>query len=428
MLMVSCATGALLAGNHAASAGGLSPREQSTEFQGMSFAGNATAGGGLSAMFWNSAAVAFAPAGIYSETHGAYVIGNTEITAAPGTTPALLGLGTDSGDIARDALIVSSYTSIRLSDRLVFALGSNSPFGLVTEPQNNNYAGRSFARTSDIKTYNFNPTLALRVSPLIAVGVGVQIERLEGTLKSANPLLAGAPNTIVQGDDTAFGFTAGVILTPTSTTSIGLGYRSSIDHTLEGTLFVSGAPFPAARVKAGVTLPEIVTLSIRQAISPQLTVLGSVEWTNWSRLEKLDVVCAQPIPGALCPGGNGSLVNSLPLGWHDGWFFSVGAEYAFSRSITLRSGVAYEISPIQNPDERTLRVPDADRIWASVGATYKWSESISLDFAYSHVFFDDAPIDRSEGPLRFVGYADTSVDILSLSIKMKTGALAELLN
>jgi long-chain fatty acid transport protein len=182
-------------------------------------------------------------------------------------------------------------------------------------------------------------------------------------------------------------------------------------------------------MKAGVTLPEIVTLSLRQAISPHLTMLGTVEWTNWSRLEKLDVTCANTQPNPVfCSLGNGQTVRSLQLGWHDGWLFALGAEYAYSPALTLRGGVAYEISPIQNADERTLRVADADRIWASIGATYKWSENIALDFAYSHIFVDDAPIDRTESGIRFVGSADTSIDIVSVSLKMKVGSIGDILN
>ncbi|MFV0295432.1 MAG: outer membrane protein transport protein, partial [Hyphomicrobiaceae bacterium] len=66
-------------------------------------------------------------------------------------------------------------------------------------------------------------------------------------------------------------------------------------------------------------------------------------------------------------------------------------------------------------------MPDADRIWASLGASYKWSEAMSFDFAYSHIFGLDAPIDRTERGLRFIGDSDAHVDIISASIKVKLG-------
>jgi len=425
LLLASSAAGALFASSLPASAGGFAVREQSTEFQGMSFAGNATSGGGLSGMFWNPAVAAYAPTGIYTESHYAAIVGNVEMTAGPGST--LLVLGSDSGDIAKDAIVPSSYLSYRINEKLVFAMSVNSPFGLVTEPSHRNWAGQTFARTSEIKTYNFTPTLAYRISPTLAVGVGIQIEHIEGRLKSASGVLATSRNLVIQGDDTAFGFTAGVNWTPTPGTHIGLGYRSSIDHTLEGTVSIPGSPVAPADmgpgIKAGVTLPEIVTLSIRQALTPTWTVLGSVEWTHWERVQKLDVVCANTLANPVfCPGGNGQLVRSLALGWHDSWFMSAGLENRFSDKLTLRGGVAYEISPVQNPDERSLRVPDMDRLWLSVGATYKMTEKIAMDFAYTHIFgVGDDQIDRTESGIRFVGTVDSQVDIISGSLKIKLG-------
>lgn len=437
-MLASAALAALATAATPAAAGGFAVREQSTEFQGMSFAGAGTSGGGLSGMFWNPAVAAYAPVGIYTEAHYAIIIGNSEITgdvfncAAPPVDHscplgANQGLARNSGDIAKDAIVPASYASFRLSDRLVAAISVNSPFGLVTEPENSRYAGQRFARTSEIRTYNFSPTLAYRVTPALAVGVGLQVQRIEGRLKASagNSGAAQTQNIVIQGDDLAFGFTAGIDWTPSPYTSIGLGYRSSIDTTIEGTVLRTGTAAVAA-MRAGVTLPEIVTLSARHAINDRWTLLGTIEYSHWERLEKLDVVCANNSgPNAFCPTGNGRLIQSLDLGWHDGWFFSIGAEHRYSEKLTVRGGVAYELSPIQNADERTLRTPDADRIWLSLGATYKWNEKITLDFAYSHIFVGDAPIDRTEGAgaaaVRFIGSADTSVDILSGSLKIKLG-------
>lgn len=426
--VVASAVLALVALSQTAHAGGFAVREQSTEFQGMSFAGNAAAGGGLSGMFWNPAIAAYAPVGIYTESHYAAIIANSEITGDAFAGPVNLGMARSSGDIAKDAVVPSSYLSYRLGDRLVAAVSVNSPFGLVTEPSNRLWAGQTFARTSEIKTYNVAPTLAYMLTPSLAVGVGVQIQHIEGRLKNASGVTAASPNAVIRGDDTAFGLTAGVSWTPTRTTVIGLGYRSSIDHTLEGTISVPGSPLqPAAAgaaMKAGVTLPDTVTLSLRQSLTERWRVLGTVEYAHWDRVEKLDIVCANnAAPNVVfCPLGNGQLVRSLDLGWHDGWFFALGAEHDYSERLKLRAGIAYELSPVQNPDERTLRVPDSDRFWASLGATYKWSEKIALDFAYTHIFMvgDDA-IDRTESGLRFVGKVDASVDIVSASLKIRLG-------
>lgn len=413
-----------------ASAGGFAVREQSAEYQGMSFAGNAAGGGGLSAMFWNPAAVGQFN-GIRTESHYAYIRPDSEITALPGST--LLFNGASSGNVGNEALVGSSYLSYQLSPHLVFGFSFNAPFGLSSEPENRVWAGMTHARTSDIKTYNGQAVLAYRVNPQLIVAAGLMVEHIDGRLKQASDILATSQNVVVHGDDTAFGFTAGVIYNPSSTTSLGLGFRSSIDHTLEGEINLAGPTgllpgagpggWGSASIRAGITLPEIVTASIRQAVSPNLTILGSIEWTNWSRVQKLDIVCtsASVFVNVLgCPGP-GAVASSLPLGWHDGWFFALGAEYAYSPALILRGGLAYEISPIQAADERTPRVPDSDRIWASLGLTYNWSQTMSFDLAYTHIFMDGGDIDRTASGVRLLATVDSQIDIIAASVKMRFG-------
>ena len=116
----------------------------------------------------------------------------------------------------------------------------------------------------------------------------------------------------------------------------------------------------------------------------------------------------------------------MPANWNDGWFFSVGGEYDYSSRLTLRSGVAYEISPIDSPSKRLVQIPDNNRVWLSVGASYKWSDAITLDVAYSHIFIEDGrvalntadnPLDVTFGP--FNGNVEASVDLFSVGMRTR---------
>lgn len=422
-LAAASAVAVLAVGTEQARAGGFAVREQSAEFQGSSFAGNAAGGGGLSGMFWNPAVVGQFD-GIRTESHYAFIIPDSEITAKTGTSPALLALGNSSGNIGNEALVGSSYLSYQLAPRVVFGFSFNAPFGLSSEAENRVWAGQTQARTSDIKTYNGQAVLAYRFSSSFIVGAGLMIERIDGRLKQAAFASPAAPNAVIKGDDTGFGWTLGAIWNPSRTTSIGLGYRSQIAHDLEGSTFVVGAAgFTGASVHAPLTLPDVATLSIRQALTNRVDLLGTVEWTNWSKVDKLDVICTSGNIAGACTGGAGTLASSLPLNWHDGWFVSAGLEYAHSKALTLRTGVAWERSPVQSPDERSPRVPDADRIWASLGATYKWNENVSFDLAYSHIFVEDSEIDRTASGARLVADVSSSIDIVSASMKIKLGAV-----
>ncbi len=41
---------------------------------------------------------------------------------------------------------------------------------------------------------------------------------------------------------------------------------------------------------------------------------------------------------------------------------------------------------------RDTTVPDSDRLWIGLGASYQQSDTVSLDFAFNHVFFRDTTI------------------------------------
>jgi long-chain fatty acid transport protein len=428
----TCVTAsAILAGLAAVTpsfAGGFAVREQSTTYQGMSFAGNA-AGNYLSSMFWNSAAAAAAP-GMNAESHIAIAIVETDIQAE--ASGFGLVLGRSSGDIAQDAIIPSSYFNYQLTDRLFFGLALNSPFGLTTKPENADWAGSPFAVTSKVFTINANPMLAYKLTPELTVGAGVQVQYFKVRLNSgAIPLGfpgAGLQGREVEGDDVGFGATAGVIWEPTPHTNIGIGWRSSMDIDIDGTckggglstLSVGVADCRAASggggVETSLTLPDVVTASFSHAVTERVKVLGTVEWTNWSRATTANI-----------RGYNGVLVDVFPLEYEDGWFYSLGLEYKYTPQITLRGGVAYEETPIPDAEVRTS-LPDGDRLWLSIGMTYQFSEKLAIDLAYTHVFVDDRDICETEasGCALLRAKSESEADFVSFAARYKIGPSAPL--
>jgi long-chain fatty acid transport protein len=399
----TAAVGALLASVSMATAGGFAVREQSAQFQGTSFAGSG-AGGGLSSMFWNSAAAAQAGPGITIDSSYSLILGNVEMTSTAGST---LGAGSQSGNIAVGALVPATYGAYRLSNGMVLAASLNAPVGLTTKPDNPGWAGRVHAITSSIKTYNLNVVAAANLGNGFSIGVGPQVQFIDGRLTSAA--------AIIEADDLGFGFTAGLMWQPNPGTTIGVGYRSQIAHTLEGTA-ATAAGTPG--VRAGLNTPDTINVSLRQQLSPQLTGLATFEYNGWSKVQQLAIRCNTAVAGLCAADG---LLGGAPLflGWSDGWMVSGGLEYAYSPALTLRSGLAYEKSPIQNANERTPRTPDADRIWASLGGAYKWSEKTTLEFGYSHVFVKDSTISRVESGVTLNADVKASVDILSFGMKTK---------
>ncbi|MEM9027515.1 MAG: outer membrane protein transport protein [Pseudomonadota bacterium] len=390
-------------------AGGFAIREQSASSQGASFAGSA-AGFDLSSMYWNPAAVT-TKNGMNSESHVSVILGSLKLTSEGGAIDGL-GIGDDSGQLADPALVSTSYLNYQMGD-VYFGISLNAPFGLTTKPENN-WDGQVLGYTSKLLTINAAPTVGYKIMPGVAVAVGVQVQYIDTRLTTLTGTALDAVN--VEGDDIGFGFTAGVLLEPTKSTKIGLGFRSSVSHTLEGE---QDNALGSSDIEADVDLPELVTLSLRQDLTNKLTFLGTVEWTNWSRVQTIDIVCTG-VDGAACQN-EGDTLNTLSLNYDDGWFFAAGLEYAYSSTLLLRTGIAYEISPAREDTSRTVRLADNDRLWVSVGATYNWSANTAIDFSYTHIFVEDGKINQTDenSGADLIADADAHVDIISASVKMK---------
>jgi len=378
---------ALLAAT-AAHAGGFGVREQSVYYMGTAFAG-AASGGQISSVFWNSAATAALPGCNTSSNYtGIFASGDESARSGrlvTGVPPVAPGLTPTSADIGQDGFVPSSFVTCQLSDRAYVGLGLNAPFGLFTKPDNTTWAGSPIAITSKVFSVDINPTIAYKLTPEWTVGVGVQIEyfKLRLTHGAFNSLLGPISGSrSFEADDWGVGATAGVLWQPSPATSVGLGYRSAVGIDAEGS-FVRTAPGAVSTNATGsLTLPDEVTLSARQVVAPRWAVLGTVEWQNWSRLGNVAAVSSGCGASGVC--------EVLNLNYRDGWYFALGAEYAYSPAILLRAGVGYEISPIKDSN-RDILIPDSNRVFLSVGGSYKYSEQISVDLAYSHLFFEDAP-------------------------------------
>jgi long-chain fatty acid transport protein len=399
-------------------AGGLDIEQaNSTYFQGMSMAGTAAGGPSISSIFWNPAAAAFAESGLTVESSSSLILGEADLTVLSigGVAPSP---ETAEADISREALTAASFATWRLNETMVLGISMTSPWGLGSKPDNANWAGKPLGATAKLISLNVTPSLSYEIMPGVAIGAGVQVEYFDVLRQTASTPF-GTSN--LTGDDLGVGFTAGLNLRPASGTSIGLGFRSAVRHSLEGGIEIFG--LAEAPAEADIELPEKATLSLRQVVSPAARLLGTVEWINWSRFDVIPVVLGAPFG----PLGAGATVANLDFQWRDGWYFALGGEYDWSRDLTLRAGTAYEISPVDGPTTRPSGVPDSNRWYASMGGSYRWSESISVDFSYHHVFYEnDAPFDRVPDAVlvpqqHFLGTADVSADVLGIGVKMRMG-------
>ena len=411
VLLATVLSAALIAAD--ARAGGFALREQSAAGLGSSFAGVA-AGGALSSMFWNPATMTQQP-GASAEMAATGLFPFASNNPAAGSTLAAFG---GTGDTARDAFGPALYASWQVNPDLWLGISVNSPFGLAARFPDL-WAGRSYGADTQLKIYNATPSIAFQLNDWIALGFGVQIQHASASLMSGLLPVAGS-FTELSGDGHGYGWTAGITLSPSAATQIGLGWRSAIDQKIEGTLATTpGLPASTTGpVTVTLPLPDMVSASVRHRLDPRVTLAGTIEWSNWSRIGT-PLVKQSSGAVALVVGSP----VALPFQYKDGWFYSGGVEYALTAETALRTGAGYEVSPVGDR-VRTPRLPDNDRVWLAIGLSQKMSANVTLDVAYSRILVRDTDINISAGSgnpwfngVAYLGHVNAHIDIVSVGLR-----------
>lgn len=251
----------------------------------------------------------------------------------------------------------------------------------------------------------------------------------------------------VKGDDWGFGWNIGYMWEPTESTRFGVAYRSNIRHTLEGETkwsfagvqgsvpspdtsleggftipildiyvpptdalrelfdegnwvnpgdFAATRLHPNSKAKTAIDTPEMLSFNAFHQLNDKVALMADLTFTRHSRLDEvrigIDQVAGYPYFNGVTEGD-----LSVKQDWKDTYKISLGMNYQYSDDLLLRTGVAYDKSPVNSTQLRHPAFPDADRYWLSFGANYKVTRDTSLDFAYSYVQFSSGKMDYQDG-------------------------------
>jgi long-chain fatty acid transport protein len=393
-----------------ASASGFAIQNQGGSGAGNAFAGAAAAAEDGSTIFFNPAGMTYLPTGHSITASGTILNRSIKFKNTGTTTPALSGPGNTSngGDAGGTALLPHGYWSWSIAPDVWVGVGVGPTFGNKTE-YDKDFIGRNAGYMAEIEHLNINPSLAIKVNETLSLGAGLNFTRAHVAFKQgipfANPAI-GANNYLdVEGDAAwGFGVNLGAMFQLSPSTRVGVAFRSGQEFDIQGTQKV-GANIPSSalgslwlntqQVKVdGYETPGSLSLAVSQKLSDKWELLGDVTWTNWSRLQELKLQSKNgSAPLASLPAGY--QITSLSYNFEDTFRVGLGANYQYNDAWKLRFGVAYDEAPVGKSADRTMTLPDSDRIWLSLGGKYNLSKQASVDFAYSHIFFKDAKTDRA---------------------------------
>lgn len=457
-------------------------KEDSAQAMGRAYAGSATAGGDVSVVTNNPAAM--------SDLDGTYV--QADITAInfsakfTGTSTDALGRpisGGNGGDAGTTLPVPAFAVSTKLNDRINFGFSLDVPFGFQTQ-YDSNWMGRYDAIKTSLRSYDTTFSGSFKINDQWSVGASVIAERTNADLTNAinfnaiglsvqqgiaaktqaavaqieaaaqagliPPAQAAAMIQAaaaqaqaaaagvaaltpvgsdgyaeVKGNNWAWGWQVGTYWKPTEKDRLALDYRSRITHDIKGTAnftTTEGYDLLLSNPALSGSLPPFQhTNGTARLTNPAVAALS-----YWHREDKFgfgaDLAWTQwSVMRELTVNyANSQPTTVLPFNWRNTFYVSVGGEYYATDKLTIRGGLAADQAPM-NAGNRDPRVPDGARHTVAVGLGYKATDHLDLNVSYEHIFVAHAGMNGAVSATDDVlaGSFDDYGNLLSLSVQYK---------
>ncbi len=358
-------------------------QEQSARAAGRAYSGEA-ADTGVSSLWWNPAAIARSgrevTAGIHAVAVGSEVNNAGSTLTYPGdiTVPVA---GNNGNSPIESGLVPNFAIATPVGNRFAVGVAIAAPYNFTTK-----YRPEAFARydalTSELRSANIGLVGAMKVTDWLDIGAGFDAQYAKAKLTSALPNLSPAlPDgfSSLEGDGIAYGWNMGA-QARFGRFDLGLSYRSSIEHELDGDVLISGlvGPLEGANVDtagtegayvdtagtAGFSTPSFLAASVRYHATDRLTLNAQVNRIGWSEFDAIRVVY---------PTGGQTIVQD----YKDVTTGAVGFDYAAPDTLTVRGGA---------------RIPDANRWLVSGGLSVKATDRLTMDLGLTYVAFEDGDI------------------------------------
>lgn len=413
----------LMASAGTASAAAFQLAEVSTTGLGRAYAGEA-------AIADNASVVATNPALMAKFKQAEVSVGSIYVDPSIDVLGKLSSFDASHKNIAPNALVPNIYAVYPINDKFAIGGGINVNYGLATKFDKNYNAGFLGGKT-DLKTVNLNLSGSYRVSDSFSVGLGLnavyakaELERYAGKLpalikaqatarqngasltsagrstpsssSSANPLSAldnipaNAVISRLTGNKLGFGWNIGLVYEFNENNRIGVAYHSQVklnfkgkysnqlptnDNTVVGVLNASGITATNGGQLDGalsLPLPAYLEISGYHKMTDRFAMHYSYKYTQWSKFKELRATSQ-----------DGKTLFSKQEQFRDSSRIALGATYDVNDKLTLRTGIAYDETAAS--DYHSISIPDTDRVWYGVGATYRFTPNLSVDAGFAHV-------------------------------------------
>ncbi|GIU08400.1 MULTISPECIES: OmpP1/FadL family transporter [unclassified Shewanella] len=282
-------------------------------------------------------------------------------------------------DAAEAKVIPNFYYVSPVNDKFAYGVAMFSNFGTGTDTTDlsSNIVGGilpppiDLLGKTEVTTINFNLSASYRFNDHFSVGAGVDVIYGSGTLTRGGsmPSMEGPVHTDladVDADGIAFGGIVGAVYEINADHRFGVSYRFSPEFTADGTVNYLGTDFE----EINIPLPDIFQVAGFHQLTEKFALHYTAQMTTWGDFHEITVT--DPAEAQL-----------KKYAWDDSWLFSVGGTYTLNDSWTLRAGYMFDQGVVG--EVSSISIPDSDRQWYTMGATYNLSKHTSLDFGIAFV-------------------------------------------
>ena len=377
--------GLLILSSGSALASGFSIYEAGSKATALGCAFTATADDG-SALFYNAAGLSFMT-GSRAEVNVVFVAPQFSFSGKLSKTDPFTSTGEAEDKVFP---VPGAYYTNNPGGKLAFGIGVYAPFGLgVTWKDGAEWVGRRISHDVTIETVYVTPAVSLKVTPELAIALGVDIAHQNLNLKKYSPEPQFGENAIHTEIDGSSSInltpSLGVMYRPNEKISLGLMYHfkktmkfDDAEATLDpvapgddpwGNTLV-GALGKDQKLSSDLNLPDILSLGIAYRFSEKFKAEFNYVRFGWSTFDKLSLNFQ-----------NDALDQTIHFNYEDSWQVRFGFDYQASEKVNIMAGYVHDKTPQPLAAVSPL-LPDSDRNDYSFGALYKTG---SWDFNVSYM-------------------------------------------
>ncbi|WP_410105096.1 OmpP1/FadL family transporter [Sutterella wadsworthensis] len=362
-------------------AGGFQLTEQSALALGRAYAGVGVDGTDVSGMYYNAATMTLHP-GTQVQFGGVGVGMNLEYVDHK--NPGEKNNGRD-----KEEIVPHGFISHQINDSTWVGLAITVPYGLATD-YGEDWNRKDHGYKAEMTVINFNPNVAWKATDTLSIGAGLALQYVDAKFGVGykGPIAPGVNADITstyEATDFTWGFNVGLMWQPVDSLRLGLSYRSETKHSTNGDVTISGTSFDGT-YDASVTVsgPAWAMATAAWDVNDYLSLYATFRWADWSSFDTLKTNISNLPAGAAQNPLLGKMTN-IQNGWKDTYLMSVGYDLRVNSFWTLRGGIAYETSPIDDKTKRTAIIPDADRWWFAIGSSFHWTKDFQTDIGFAHL-------------------------------------------